>query len=50
MPPSQLVIVGSGPRGVGVLERISANAAELLGTDGLVVHLIDPFPPGPGRI
>lgn len=50
MPPCQLAIVGAGPRGVGVLERISANAAELLGDDGLVVHLIDPFPPGPGRI
>jgi FAD-NAD(P)-binding len=50
MPPSQLAIVGAGPRGVCVLERISANAAELLGDDGLVVHLIDPFPPGPGRI
>jgi hypothetical protein len=50
MPPAQLVIVGAGPRGVGVLERISANAAELLGPDGLVVHLVDPFPPGAGRI
>jgi uncharacterized NAD(P)/FAD-binding protein YdhS len=50
MPPSQLAIVGAGPRGVCVLERISANAPELLGEDGLVVHLIDPFPPGPGRI
>jgi hypothetical protein len=50
MAPCQLAIVGAGPRGVGVLERISANAAELLGEDGLVVHLIDPFPPGPGRI
>ncbi|SFJ73457.1 FAD-NAD(P)-binding [Amycolatopsis sacchari] len=50
MAPCHLAIVGAGPRGVGVLERISANAAELLGTTRLVVHLIDPFPPGPGRI
>ncbi|GHF12321.1 adenylate cyclase [Amycolatopsis deserti] len=50
MAPSQLAIVGAGPRGVGVLERLSANAAELLGPAGLVVHLIDPFPPGAGRI
>ncbi|NYI88691.1 hypothetical protein HNR02_002014 [Amycolatopsis endophytica] len=50
MAASRLAIVGAGPRGVGVLERLSANAAELLGPAGLVVHLIDPFPPGAGRI
>jgi len=33
-----------------VLERLSANAAELPVPGGLVVHLIDPFPPGAGRI
>ncbi|HKS45579.1 MAG TPA: FAD/NAD(P)-binding protein [Amycolatopsis sp.] len=48
MAPAQLAIIGAGPRGVGVLERISANATELAGE--LVVHLIDPFPPGAGRI
>ncbi|WP_245757266.1 FAD/NAD(P)-binding protein [Amycolatopsis xylanica] len=45
----ELAIVGAGPRGICVLERLSANAPELLG-DRLVVHLIDPFPPGPGRV
>ncbi|HVW45040.1 MAG TPA: FAD/NAD(P)-binding protein [Amycolatopsis sp.] len=50
MPPFQLAIVGAGPRGVGVLERISANAPELLGDRRLVAHLIDPFPAGAGRI
>ncbi len=49
-PPFSLAIVGAGPRGVGVLERLSANAPELLGARRLVVHLIDPFPPGPGRV
>ncbi|MFC4083235.1 FAD/NAD(P)-binding protein [Amycolatopsis samaneae] len=48
-PPFTLAVVGAGPRGVGVLERISANAPELL-SGRLVVHLIDPFPPGPGRV
>ncbi|WP_020669346.1 FAD/NAD(P)-binding protein [Amycolatopsis nigrescens] len=48
--PAALAIVGAGPRGICVLERISANAAELLGDRPLVVHLIDPFPPGPGRV
>lgn len=50
MAPTHLAIVGAGPRGVGVLERIAANAPELLGDAALTVHLIDPFPPGPGRI
>lgn len=46
-----LAIVGAGPRGAGVLERLSANAPELLnGGRRLVVHLIDPFPPGAGRV
>ncbi|MFD8594084.1 FAD/NAD(P)-binding protein [Kitasatospora sp. NPDC059646] len=46
-----LVIVGGGPRGTGLLERIAANAPELLapGT-GLDIHLVDPHPPGGGRI
>ncbi len=45
-----LAVVGAGPRGVGVLERLGANAAELLGERRLVVHLVDPFPPGAGRV
>jgi hypothetical protein len=47
---SAIAIVGAGPRGVGLLERIAANVPELYGDDRLVVHLIDPFPPGPGRV
>ncbi|MEU9073147.1 FAD/NAD(P)-binding protein [Kitasatospora sp. NPDC048538] len=46
-----LVIVGAGPRGTGLLERIAANAAELLPRERpLHVHLVDPHPPGAGRI
>ncbi|MEV7597421.1 FAD/NAD(P)-binding protein [Kitasatospora sp. NPDC089797] len=46
-----LVIVGAGPRGTGLLERIAANAAELLPADRpLEIHLVDPHPPGAGRI
>ncbi|MFF1786154.1 FAD/NAD(P)-binding protein [Kitasatospora sp. NPDC058243] len=46
-----LVIVGAGPRGTGLLERIAANAAELLPAESpLHVHLVDPHPPGAGRI
>ncbi|MEU8515855.1 FAD/NAD(P)-binding protein [Kitasatospora sp. NPDC048722] len=48
---SVLVIVGAGPRGTGLLERIAANAPELLPADRpLHVHLVDPHPPGAGRI
>ncbi len=45
-----LVIVGAGPRGTGLLERIAANAPELYGDSGLDIHLVDPHPPGGGRI
>ncbi|MFF9455155.1 FAD/NAD(P)-binding protein [Streptomyces flaveolus] len=45
-----LVIVGAGPRGTGLLERIAANAPELYGDSGLDIHLVDPHPPGAGRI
>ena len=48
--PFELAIVGAGPRGICVLERLSANAGELLGDRTVLVHLIDPFPPGPGRV
>ncbi|MBC2866599.1 FAD/NAD(P)-binding protein [Streptomyces mexicanus] len=49
MRPS-LVIVGAGPRGTGLLERIAANAPELYAGSGLDIHLVDPYPPGAGRI
>ncbi|MCS5723639.1 FAD/NAD(P)-binding protein [Herbiconiux sp. CPCC 203407] len=49
--PVSVAIVGAGPRGVGVLERIAANLGELWSPGAkLVVHLIDPYPAGPGRI
>ncbi len=45
-----LVIVGAGPRGTGLIERIAANAPELYAGPGLDIHLVDPHPPGAGRI
>jgi hypothetical protein len=49
--PAVLAVVGAGPRATGLLERIAANLPELW-PDGaeLHVHLVDPHPPGPGRI
>ncbi|MFI2643489.1 FAD/NAD(P)-binding protein [Streptomyces sp. NPDC018610] len=49
MRPS-LVVVGAGPRGTGLIERIAANVAELYAGAGLDIHLVDPHPPGSGRI
>jgi hypothetical protein len=49
-----IAIVGAGPRGTGLLERLAASAPELLDRVGrgtvLDVHLIDPHPAGAGRI
>ncbi|MFE7842289.1 FAD/NAD(P)-binding protein [Streptomyces sp. NPDC057474] len=45
-----LVIVGAGPRGTGLIERIAANAGELHAGVGFDIHLVDPYPPGAGRI
>lgn len=46
-----LALVGAGPRGTSVLERLCASAPELLPPGArLTVHVIDPAPPGPGRV
>ncbi|WP_282089108.1 FAD/NAD(P)-binding protein [Streptomyces tendae] len=47
---ASLVVVGAGPRGTGLLERIAANAPELYDGRGLDIHLVDPHPPGAGRV
>jgi uncharacterized NAD(P)/FAD-binding protein YdhS len=44
---ASIAIVGAGPRGVGVLERLGAKVDPDV---PLHVHLVDPYPPGPGRI
>ncbi|MBG0855611.1 FAD/NAD(P)-binding protein [Streptomyces spinoverrucosus] len=49
--PVSIAMVGAGPRGTSVLERLCASAAELLPPGmALTVHVIDPAPPGPGRV
>ncbi|WP_375433442.1 FAD/NAD(P)-binding protein [uncultured Friedmanniella sp.] len=48
-PRLVLVLVGMGPRGAALLERLISNAAA--DDRGPVeVHLVDPFPPGGGRV
>ena len=49
-PDPALVVVGAGPTAIGLLERVVANAAELGGDRRLQVHLVDPHPPGGGRV
>jgi len=44
-----VVFVGGGPRTAGLLERLGANAAELL-AGPLQIHVVEPFTPGSGRI
>ncbi|MGO2360786.1 MAG: FAD/NAD(P)-binding protein, partial [Brachybacterium tyrofermentans] len=52
---TRLVIVGGGPRAIGVLERLGASAAlpeqaAQLARTGLHVDIVDPHMPGAGRI
>lgn len=46
----RLAVIGAGPRGTGFLERFGASLREKLGTAVVDIHLIDPHPPGGGRI
>ncbi|SHJ64824.1 FAD-NAD(P)-binding [Nocardiopsis flavescens] len=43
-----LAIVGLGPRGLAVLERLVANARAHHRT--VALHAVDPYPPGAGRV
>ncbi|MBR8743262.1 FAD/NAD(P)-binding domain-containing protein [Nocardiopsis sp. MG754419] len=48
--PRRIAIVGVGPRGTSLFERLLANADPCAPGLPLEIHLIDPFPPGGGRI
>lgn len=46
-----VVLVGAGPRGLGLAERLAADSARVrLPPGGLDLHLVDPFAPGGGRV
>ena len=47
---AQLAIIGAGPAASSLLERIGANAAEIVAGRPLTVHLIDPHRAGTGRV
>ncbi|MEU8872894.1 FAD/NAD(P)-binding protein [Streptomyces javensis] len=48
--PHAIAVVGAGPRGTSVLERLCASAPELAPGTPLTVHMVDPSPPGAGRV
>lgn len=47
-----VAVVGAGPRGVMLLERLLAHLEHALpgSTPALRVHVVDPYRPGPGRV
>lgn len=46
----RVCVIGAGPRGLSVLERLCANADDIAGRRRVVVHLVDPYPPGAGAV
>ncbi|WP_313545917.1 FAD/NAD(P)-binding protein [Leifsonia aquatica] len=48
--PASVALVGAGPRAAGWLERFAAARSVRDDRPAATVHLIDPFPPGAGRI
>ncbi|MFI2762731.1 FAD/NAD(P)-binding protein [Streptomyces echinatus] len=43
-------LVGAGPRGLSVLERLCANERKSPAHPALTVHIVEPYPPGPGKV
>lgn len=50
MSARTIALVGAGPRGTVVFERLAASLDELWPTGELRIEIIDPHRPGPGRI
>jgi hypothetical protein len=47
---NRAVIIGGGPRGTSVLERLLAHAAAAGGPAQLHIDVVDPYPAGPGHV
>ncbi|MFJ8310475.1 MULTISPECIES: FAD/NAD(P)-binding protein [unclassified Streptomyces] len=43
-------LVGAGPRGLAVLERLCANARSAAPATAVRVHVVDPYAPGAGQV
>ncbi|WP_195168114.1 FAD/NAD(P)-binding protein [Mycobacteroides abscessus] len=50
MSDHQICIIGAGPRGLAVLERLCANERHAPSADRIVVHVVDPYSPGAGSV
>jgi uncharacterized NAD(P)/FAD-binding protein YdhS len=46
----EVCVIGAGPRGLSVLERLCANARERAQGTKVVVHVVDPCRPGAGQV
>lgn len=46
----EICLVGAGPRGLSVLERLCAQERKSPRWDTVTVHVVDPDPPGSGRV
>ncbi|MFJ6837253.1 FAD/NAD(P)-binding protein [Streptomyces sp. NPDC091209] len=46
----EVCLVGAGPRGLSVLERLCAQERKSPRWDQLTVHIVEPDPPGSGRV
>ncbi|WP_443075565.1 FAD/NAD(P)-binding protein [Streptomyces sp. NBC_01483] len=46
----EVCLVGAGPRGLSVLERLCAQERKSPRWDTVTVHVVDPDPPGAGRV
>lgn len=46
----RVAIIGAGPRGTSVLERLLAHAAAQAGPAAVHIDVIDPYPAGPGHV
>ncbi|MFE0929639.1 FAD/NAD(P)-binding protein [Streptomyces mutabilis] len=47
---TEVCLVGAGPRGLSVLERLCAHERASPRWDHVTVHVVDPGPPGPGQV
>lgn len=50
MSTPAIAVIGAGVRGTAALGRLAARIRPGGAPRGLVVHVIDPYPPGPGKI
>ncbi|MFF3212592.1 FAD/NAD(P)-binding protein [Streptomyces sp. NPDC002886] len=46
----EIGVVGAGPRGLSVVERLAANERENPSHGSVVIHVVDPSAPGAGKV